>query len=302
VNHPPTGSLAGRVALVTGAGGGIGAATARLLAAEGAAVVVNDLGVALDGSPGDRGAADVVADEIRSAGGEAHADRTDVTDYDAVERLFADTVERFGKLDVVAHVAGILRDRMLFNMTPEEWAAVQQVHLTGLFNLGRQAAAYWRDLGAPDGRYRLITFTSRSGLRGAPAQPNYAAAKMGVVGFTYSCARALARYGVATICICPTADTRMTATMGDRAERPPGSDAGSPDNVARVVAYAAGPDSDWLNGQVIGANGFEVALYNRPAILESVTSDGPWTLADLGRAMDERLRPRAVPPEGLERL
>ncbi|HEY8837584.1 MAG TPA: SDR family NAD(P)-dependent oxidoreductase, partial [Dehalococcoidia bacterium] len=201
------GRLDGRVAIVTGAGRGIGASVARIMAREGASVVVNDVGVGVDGSGQDKGPAQDVVDEIRSAGGKAVACFDSVADHDAAERIVRTALDEFGGLDVLVNVAGILRDRMVFNMTEEEWDAVIAVHLKGTFNTTKFASIHWRT--ARKGNYRLINFTSESGLLGAPGQPNYAAAKMGIVGFTYSCANGLARYGVTANCISPRAATRM---------------------------------------------------------------------------------------------
>jgi NAD(P)-dependent dehydrogenase (short-subunit alcohol dehydrogenase family) len=192
------GTLDGRVAIVTGAGRGIGAAVAKLFASEGAAVVVNDIGASLnglesDGSPGQ----DLVRD-ITASGGTAKHNGADISDHAAARDLVESTIKDFGKLDVLVNVAGILRDRMIFNMSEEEWDAVIRVHLKGHFNTIRPAAAYWRGLGDPNAHHRIINYTSRAGLHGAPGQPNYSAAKLGIVGLTYSCAVALRKYGVTT--------------------------------------------------------------------------------------------------------
>jgi NAD(P)-dependent dehydrogenase (short-subunit alcohol dehydrogenase family) len=281
-----SGRLAGRVAVVTGAGRGIGAGIARLLASEGAAVVINDLGAEVDGSGADTGPAAQVADEITAAGGTAISDGGDVSDMQVGERLVRTAVEKFGSLDVLVNVAGILRDRMVFNLTEQEWDDVIRVHLKGHFSTTKPAAAYWREQRNPDGHYRLINFTSVSGLYGAPGQPNYAAAKMGIVGLTYSCANALGKYGVTANAISPGAATRMTASIPTERQRGTSAsdDERSPDNIAPIVAYLAGTRSDWLTGQVIGARGFEVHLMNKPEPIRHIVSDGPWQpdrLADL---------------------
>ena len=169
------GMLDGRVAIITGAGRGIGAETAKLFASEGAKVVVNDLGGAVDGSGAAAAPADEVVAAIRDAGGEAVANYSSVSDYDAAEGIVKDALDNFGDLDIVVNTAGILRDRMVFNMTEAEWDAVLDVHLKGHFNLTKYASIHWRS--ERKGHYRLINFSSVSGIFGAPGQPNYAAAK-----------------------------------------------------------------------------------------------------------------------------
>src|SRR6266566_2017803 len=200
--------LDGRVAIVTGAGRGIGRSVARLLAREGASVVVNDLGGAVDGSGQDSGPAHDVVAEISEVGGKAIASGADIADFGAAENLVRTAIEEFGRLDILVNVAGILRDRMVFNMTEQEWDDVIRVHLKGTFNTTKFASAHWRSLRDESAQNRIINFTSVSGLHGAPGQPNYAAAKMGIVGLTYSCANALARYGVTANAISPGARER----------------------------------------------------------------------------------------------
>jgi NAD(P)-dependent dehydrogenase (short-subunit alcohol dehydrogenase family) len=192
------------------------------------------------------------------------------------------------------NVAGILRDRMIFNLSEQEWDDVVRVHLKGHFNTTKPAAAYWRDQRNPDGHYRLINFTSVSGLHGAPGQPNYAAAKMGIVGLTYSCANALGRYGVTANAISPGAATRMTASIpGERRSGALGNDDDerSPDNIAPIVGYIASEASDWLTGQVVGARGYEVQLYNKPAPIRHVVSDGPWDPERLAELVERTFKP-----------
>jgi NAD(P)-dependent dehydrogenase (short-subunit alcohol dehydrogenase family) len=280
------GKLDGRVAIVTGSGRGIGAGVARLLAREGASVVVNDLGVALDGSNPDSTPAQLVVNAIAGAGGRAAANVDDIADFEGAERLVRQAIETFGKLDVLVNVAGILRDRMVFNMSEQEWDAVIRVHLKGTFNTTRHAAAYWREQRNPQGHFRLINFTSGSGLHGAPGQPNYAAAKMGIVGFTYSCANGLSRYGVTSNAIAPGAATRMTESIPDERRRSPqDGDERAPENVAPAVAYLASEASDWCNGQVISARGYTIGLYNRPQLLNQIVGTGPMD-ADLDRTFE----------------
>jgi NAD(P)-dependent dehydrogenase (short-subunit alcohol dehydrogenase family) len=287
------GRLEGRVMVVTGAGRGIGASIARMAAAEGAKVVVNDYGVNVDGTGTDKGPATEVVDEIRSKGGTAVVSYANVADYNEAEGIIRTALNEFGRLDVLVNVAGILRDRMVFNMTEEEWDAVVAVHMKGTFNTSKFASIYWRQ--AREGHYRLVNFTSGSGLNGAPGQPNYAAAKMGIVGFTYSCANALGRYGVTANAIAPGAATRMTATVPEdrrRAGRAPDADPQrSPDNVAPAVLYLASTESDWLTGRVIGASGFQISLYSNPQVIGRATSDGPWELDDAFKKMEENFKP-----------
>jgi NAD(P)-dependent dehydrogenase (short-subunit alcohol dehydrogenase family) len=280
-----------RVAVITGAGRGIGAAVAELLAAQGLAVVVNDLGSALDGSGADPGPAADVAERIRSAGGRAIHDNGDVADHAVAGRLVQRALGEFARLDVLVNVAGILRDRMIFNMTEEEWDAVIRVHLRGTFNTTKHAAAAWRATPDPDAHRRVINFTSVSGLRGAAGQPNYAAAKMGIVGLTYSCANALARFGVTANAVSPGAITRMTDTMPSEKQASNLASAMTPENVAPVVGYLASEASDWLTGQVVSAEGLEIGLYNRPERIRAVRSTVPWTAQSIAEAIESSFRP-----------
>jgi NAD(P)-dependent dehydrogenase (short-subunit alcohol dehydrogenase family) len=288
------GTLDGRVAIVTGAGRGIGRSTALLLAAEGASVVVNDLGGNVDGSGADTGPAQVVVDEIAAAGGTAVANGADISDHAAAEELIKSAIGEYGKLDVLVNVAGILRDRMIFNMTEQEWDDVIRVHLKGTFNTSKFASAHWRSLRDESAQHRIINFTSVSGLHGAPGQPNYAAAKMGIVGLTWSCANALAKYGVTVNAVSPAAATRMTdsiPTERRRTDRPVDEDARrSPDNVARVVAYLASERSGWLTGRIVHSAGFEVALYNNAGPVVRLLSEQPWQLDELAEQVERSFR------------
>lgn len=286
------GRLDGRVAIVTGAGRGIGRSVATLLASEGAAVVVNDLGVALDGSGTDAGPASGVVTEITDAGGKAIANGADVSDHAAAEALIGTAIEQFGRLDVLVNVAGILRDRMVFNMTEQEWDDVIRVHLKGTFNTTKFAAAHWRSVRDPSAQNRIINFTSVSGLHGAPGQPNYAAAKMGIVGLTYSCANSLGQYGVTVNAISPGAATRMTDSVPTQRRRSRVSaDEWSPDNVAPVVAYLASEQSGWITGRIVHSSGYEVALYSNPEPVVRLIGTAPWDIDSLASQIERSFGP-----------
>jgi NAD(P)-dependent dehydrogenase (short-subunit alcohol dehydrogenase family) len=286
--------LDGRVAIVTGAGRGIGRSVAKLLASEGASVVVNDLGAQMDGSGQDAGPAQQVVAEIAEAGGKAIVNGADISDFDAAEGLVRAAIDQFGRLDVLVNVAGILRDRMVFNMTETEWDDVIRVHLKGTFNTTRFASAHWRSLRDETAQNRIINFTSVSGLHGAPGQPNYAAAKMGIVGLTYSAAHSLAKYGVTVNAISPGAATRMTESVPTDRRRARSADADerSPDNVAPIVAYLASERSGWITGRVIHSMGYEVSLYNNPEPISRIIGTGPWDDPDaLGDQVERAFGP-----------
>jgi NAD(P)-dependent dehydrogenase (short-subunit alcohol dehydrogenase family) len=296
------GVIDGRVAIITGGARGIGASISRLFAAEGASVVINDLGGSPDGTGSDQGPAKQIADEIAAAGGTAVADGSDIADVATGERLVRTAVEQFGRLDVVVNVAGILRDRMIFNLPEADWDEVIRVHLKGHYSTVRPASAYWREQRNPGGHYRIINFTSSSGLEGSPGQPNYAAAKMGIVGLTYSLAQGLARYGVTANAIAPGAATRLTATVPadrrlgevDETVRPEMS----PDNIAPVALYLASERSDWLTGRVVSSMGFDVGLYENPQMIRQISAPEPWQYDRLAAAIERSFRPAAdgLPP------
>ena len=279
--------LNGRVVIITGAGRGIGASLARIMAREGAAVVVNDLGGSTDGSGQDQAPASEVAAQIRQIGGQAVPYFGDISHAESAESLIETALKEFGRLDVLINTAGILRDRMIFNTTEAEWDAVVRVHLKGTFLTTRAASIHWRQ--AREGHYRLINFTSGSGLHGSPGQTNYAAAKMGVVGLTWSCANALARYGVTANAIAPEAATRLGADTPfgggeDDPER-------SPDNIAPPLVYLASKESDWLTGRVIGVRGYEINLYSNPTIVRGLRSSTPWSIEVCCAQMERAFRP-----------
>ena len=279
--------LDGRVVVITGAGRGIGASLARTMAREGAAVVVNDIGGSVEGSGQDQAPATEVVAQIRKSGGRAVANFGDISAPQDAENLIETALREFGRLDVLINTAGILRDRMVFNMSEEEWDAVIRVHLKGTFLTTRAASIHWRQ--AREGHYRLINFSSASGLHGSPGQPNYAAAKMGIVGFTWSCANGLARYGVTANAIAPGAATRMLGgtPFSSREDDPQWS----PDNVAPPLVYLASKESDWLTGRVIGVRGYQIQLYNNPAVIRELRATGPWSIDDCCEQMERSFRP-----------
>jgi NAD(P)-dependent dehydrogenase (short-subunit alcohol dehydrogenase family) len=294
------GVLDDRMIVVTGAGRGIGAGIAKLCAAEGAQVVVNDPGVDVHGDGGDKGPAEQVVSEITAAGGVAIPHLADVSKLDQAEDLVNTCIGEFGRLDVLINVAGILRDKMLFNMEPEEWDAVLAVHLRGTFNTSRIAARHWRS--EQRGNYRLINTTSGAGYFGAPGQPNYAAAKMGIIGFTYSCAWALMKYGVTANALSPGGNTRMNGDL-DWSRMSTDPNAGNrrvspPENAAPAVVYVASTKSNWFTGQVFASAGQSIKLLNRPQFVrELVTTDDIWSVPDVFEKFEESFRPAC---EGLD--
>ena len=292
------GMLDDRVAIVTGAGRGIGAEISKLFAAQGAKVVVNDLGGSVDGTGAASGPADEVVALINDTGGQAEANYASVADYNAAEGIIQQALDSFGRLDILVNVAGILRDRMVFNMTEDEWDAVVDVHMKGTFNTTKYASIYWRQ--QREGHYRLINFTSGSGLFGAPGQPNYAAAKLGIVGFTYSCANALGRYGVTSNAIGPGAATRMTDTVPDERRRGVVTESTeadprmSPANVAVPIVYMASEASDWLNGQVIGAMGYDISLYTQYEVQRQLSATERWDVERVAEEIERVFKPAVL--------
>lgn len=263
--------LEGLSAIVTGAGRGLGRAEALELARLGAAVVVNDYGrPGRDGSGEvSAGPAEEVADEIRAAGGRAVVHTGDVSDHQQAWELVELAVAEFGKLDILVNNAGILRDRMVFSMSEEEWDAVLRVHLKGHFNTTRFASAYWRDRAKADGGPvygRIVNTSSEAFLAGSAGQPNYAAAKGGIVGLTTSTALALAKYGVTANVICPRARTRMTEDVFGEAASPGDLDPLAPEHVAPLVGYLASPAAARVNGQLLVVHGGMVAVVERPRV------------------------------------
>ncbi len=252
----------GRVAIVTGAGRGIGREHALSLASQGAKVVVNDLGGNIDGSGGDQSPAQQVVDEIKGMGGEAVANGDNVASWEGAQRLVNTAIETFGDLHAVVNNAGILRDRVLINMTEEEWDAVIAVHLKGTFAPSRWAATYWREqskAGKPvDGR--IINTTSVSGIYGNPGQTNYGAAKAGIAAFTNIAALELSRYGVTVNAVAPVALTRMTEGLGPAPETDEEREMRSPRWIAPIVTWLASAESAGVTGNVFEASGQTLAI------------------------------------------
>ncbi len=251
-----------RVAIVTGAGRGIGKEHALMLAAHGAKVVVNDLGGGRDGTGADTGPAQEVVDEIHAAGGQAVANTDDVSDFGAAKRMVDQAVDEFGGLDVLVNNAGILRDRMLVNMEEHEWDAVIQVHLKGTFAPSRHAAAYWRERSKAGTTVdaRIINTTSVSGIYGNPGQTNYGAAKMGIAAFTIIAARELGRYGVTVNGVAPGALTRLTEDLGMGEASDERKEQMNPRWVAPLVTWLASADSKGISGRIFEASGQMLAV------------------------------------------
>jgi 3-oxoacyl-[acyl-carrier protein] reductase len=266
-----TAPLHGRTAIVTGAGRGLGRAEAVELARLGANVVVNDFGQPGRDGSGEASAApaDTVAEEIRAAGGRAIAHHGDVADFAEAQALIGLAVETYGALDILVNNAGILRDRMVFSMAETEWDSVIRVHLKGHFNTTRFAAAHWRERAKASGGApvygRIVNTSSEAFLAGSAGQPNYAAAKGGIVGLTTSTALALAKYGVRTNAICPRARTRMTEDVFSLVDES-GADPMAPEHVAPLVGYLAGPGAGRVNGQLFVVHGGMVAVIDRPRV------------------------------------
>ncbi|MEZ4503670.1 MAG: SDR family NAD(P)-dependent oxidoreductase [Dehalococcoidia bacterium] len=299
--------LAGRVAIVTGSARGIGRGVALQLAAEGAHVVVADFGGALDGTGGDKGPADQVVDEITNAGGTAIAAYGDVSKYADCEATAQRAIEAFGRIDILCHVAGILRDRMVFNMTEEEWDAVLAVHLKGAFNSVRTVVPSMLE-----NRYgRILLFSSGSGL-GSPGQANYSAAKEGMVGFSRALARELGPHGIAVNAVYPGGQTRMSASvptnrdalrqragigsrpaarnvryMMDEGELP--GTPRDPENNAPPVAWLCSEAGGAVAGQVIGTAGWQASRYHPRKVIRSITGSRRWSIEELGDIVPNHL-------------
>ncbi|HUS82882.1 MAG TPA: SDR family oxidoreductase [Dehalococcoidia bacterium] len=291
--------LNGRVAAVTGAGRGIGRAVALALAREGAAVVVNDYGVAVDGSSPQSGPAQDVVDEIRSTGGQAAANVDSVATVEGGESIVKAAVDNFGRLDILVNSAGILRDRDFPGMTEEDWDAVIAVHLKGHYCTCRPAAIQMRRQ-----RYgRIVNFTSPSALLGAPSQANFAAAKAGVVGLTRVLARELGRNAITVNAIAPVAETRLTEGLAQAAAASGKTpQLGAPDQVAAMVAYLATEEAWNVNGKVFYVSGGSISLAYEEDMGRAINKDGMWGVEELAAVLPRSLltgvaNPAPPPPE-----
>ncbi len=292
--------LKDRVVIVTGAGRGLGAEVAAWMAADGASVVVNDLGGALDGTGTSDAPAEQVAQGIRDKGGTAAANFDSVAEYESAGRIVQSAIDNFGRLDAVCHVAGILRDRMVFNMTEAEWDAVLSVHLNGAFNMVRQATPHMirQKYG------RIVLFSSGSGL-GSSGQINYSAAKEGMVGFARSLAKELGPYGITVNAVYPGGATRMTASVPEssrdlrtqaqaaqqptmQAQGPPiqgPPEASDPANNAPKAVHLCTEAAGDITGQVIGVSGWNISLYSPRHVTKSIHKNGRWTLDELDQLL-----------------
>jgi len=285
-----SGILNGKAAVITGAGRGLGRAFALAFAGQGASVLVNDLGTEMNGEiTGNRPADETVA-EITAKGGKAVANYESVAAVEGGEKIINACVENFGKIDILVNNAGILRDHMIWNMTPEEWDTVLKVHLYGVFNCTKPAVIMMKQQGSG----RIINITSPTVVNGAPGQSNYGTAKAGILGFTRVLARELGRYGITVNALLPVAATRMTDFFDEEVKKTiPLAEDNAP-----VVAYLASDAAANINGQVIGSNGGLVSLYTpAPVIVKTICKDGRWTVEELAEIMPATLEADMVGPE-----
>ena len=302
--------LKDKVAIVTGAGRGVGKGIAQQLAEEGAKVVVVDLGVNVDGTGANQSVAEQVANEIKESGGIAVACAESVATMSGGENIIQTAIDSFGKLDIVITCAGILRDRMVFNMSEEEWDDVIAVHLKGTFTIVKNACILFRQQRSG----RVITFSSTSGLYGNSGQANYGAAKDGIAGFTRVVARDMGRYGVTANAISPSASTRMTTSVPEEARTLRASRGittgtsttlrGEPEDIAPFVTWLASDESSHVNGHVFHVTAGLVSLLNEPDPVKTIHKEGRWTLEELAKVFPATLglelhNPAPAPPPAI---
>jgi NAD(P)-dependent dehydrogenase (short-subunit alcohol dehydrogenase family) len=296
------GMLEGKVVAVTGAGRGIGRGEALLLGEEGARVVVNDLGGEWDGTGSDSRPASTVVEEITSAGGEAVGHYEDISDAEGAANLLRLALDTWGQIDALVNNAGILRDRMVFNMAPEEWDAVIKVHLRGTFLCTNALCAYWRERskGGDEVSGRIVNTSSTSGLLGMAGQSNYGAAKAAIAGFTQIVSMEMARYGVTVNAIAPGARTRMTEKTFGELKVPEGEfDALAPENIAPMVAFLCSDAAADITGQVFGVQGGLVQLYQGWTPAAEIDKGARWDVSELAKRVDELFegRPSTYTPQ-----
>jgi len=295
------GLLDGRVAVITGSGRGIGREFALCMAAEGASVVINDVGVSLDGRGTEEDPAANVCREIEALGGQAVPNYDSVTDFAGAENIIGTAVESFGKIDILVNNAGIVRDRTLVKMDESDFDAVIAVHLKGSFNCARHAAPLMKD----QGYGRIINITSSAGLRGNFGQTNYGAAKAGLMGMTFVWALELGRYGVTVNAVAPAGATRMTAALFERSGNEPPPEQ-NPALNAPLVAFLASERAAHVNGQILGRSDYAFTLFQHPKQVAFMWRDGGWTAEQVADNFDTILGQHLqqvgmVMPGGMER-
>jgi NAD(P)-dependent dehydrogenase (short-subunit alcohol dehydrogenase family) len=290
--------LEGRVAVVTGAGRGIGREIALCLAQQGARVVVNDVGASLDGRGGDNDAAAQTCADIEKAGGHAVPSYDSVSDFAAAGRIIQTAVDSFGQIDILVNNAGIIRDRTLVKMSEEDFDAVVAVHMKGTFNCTRHAAELMRDAGYG----RIVNITSSAGLRGNFGQTNYGAAKAGIMGMTFVWALELARHGITVNAVAPAGTTRMTAGLYERSGTEPPADQ-DPSLNAPLVAFVASEQASYVNGQVLGRTGYAFTLFQTPRQVAAMWQEGGWNPEGVAEhfheVLGQHLQPVGMPAHPL---